>query len=168
MPVDISDFNSAISNSRLYFCIQLFANRHCSWNLSHRLLALTSLLIRSRYPLIIRLLLIPILIVKLNKTIKDGDISPWLIWNNLSTWSYGKIWTKRQENLTEKILNYRNGEDGRALLIFAADLRAFGAHALPNTYKKLFVSNASILFYHLAFGILDYLGLFVPYKTILN
>ena len=39
---------------------------------------------------------------KSNKTIKDGDIAPWPIWNNLCTWPYGKIWAKRKENITEK------------------------------------------------------------------
>ena len=28
---------------------------------------------------------------ELNKTIKDGDIAPRPIWNNLSTWLHGKI-----------------------------------------------------------------------------
>ena len=47
-----------------------------------------------------------------NKTIKDGGIAPWLIWNNLSTRPYGKIWTKRKEKNNEKRLNHRNEEDG--------------------------------------------------------
>ena len=33
----------------------------------------------------------------LNKNTKDGDIAPWLIWNNRSTWLFRKIWTKRKE-----------------------------------------------------------------------
>ena len=64
-----------------------------------------------------------------NKTIKDGDIAPWLIWNNLSNWPYGKIWTERKEKNTKKRLNNRNGEDGRAFPFYSAVLRASGAQA---------------------------------------
>ena len=64
-----------------------------------------------------------------NKTIKDGGIAPWLIWNNLSTWPYQKIWTKRKEKNTEKRLNHKYGDDGWAFPLFAASLCAFGAQA---------------------------------------
>ena len=39
-----------------------------------------------------------------NKTIEDGVIAPWLILNNLSTWTYGEIWTKRKEKTPWKTI----------------------------------------------------------------
>ena len=61
-----------------------------------------------------------------NETIKDGDIAPWLIWNNLSTWPNWKIWTKRKEKDTEKNWTIEMGRMVERFL-FSAGLRAFGA-----------------------------------------
>ena len=100
-----------------------------------------------------------------NKTIKDGDISPWLIWNNLSTWSYGKIWTKRKENNTEKILNHKKGEDGQAFLFFAAGLSAFSAQAVPiqNVFLPMLQQSLTVLE---SWTILDFLNYLRPFGTI--
>ena len=38
-----------------------------------------------------------------NKTIKDGDIATWPIWNNLSTWPYRKIWRRRKKRTQKNI-----------------------------------------------------------------
>ena len=90
-----------------------------------------------------------------NKTIKDGDIAPWSIWNKLYTWPYDKIWTKRKEKNKEKRLNHRKGEDGRAFPFFAASLRAFGAQALC-MQNVFFSSDVSSVFDR--FGNFDHLG----------
>ena len=97
-----------------------------------------------------------------NKTIKDGVIAPWLILNNLSTWTYGEIWTKRKEKTPLK--NDWTIVIGRMVehfFFYAAGLRSFGALAVP--IQNVFFSNASSFFDR--FGVLDSLG---PFCTILD
>ena len=73
----------------------------------------------------------------INKTIKDGGIAPWLIWNNLSTWPYGKIWTKRKEKNTEKDWTI---EMGRMVERFLFLLQAFAPSALRLYCMYFFLS----------------------------
>ena len=51
-------------------------------------------------------LLLYIAPIIVNKTVKDGDIAPWSIWNNLSIWLYEKILTERKEKNREIRFNY--------------------------------------------------------------
>ena len=62
---------------------------------------------------------------KLHKTIKDGGTAPWLIWNDLSTWPYGKIWTKRKERIKDWTIGM-----GRMVECFLFLLQAFAPSAL--------------------------------------
>ena len=80
-------------------------------------------------------------ISKSNKTIKDGGIAPWLIWKNLSTRPYGKIWTKRKEKNTEKDLTIVMG---RMVEHFLFLLQTFAPSAL-RLYFPLFLVCVSIL-----------------------
>ena len=38
----------------------------------------------------------------MNKTIKDGDIAPGPLWNNLSTWPYKERFEQREKKRTQK------------------------------------------------------------------
>ena len=80
-----------------------------------------------------------------NKTIKDGDIAPWLIWNNLSTWPNGKIWTNRKEKNNEIGLNHRNREDSIA---FAFLTSAFAPSALRPCIQHVSLIICKIRFQH--------------------
>ena len=70
-----------------------------------------------------------------NKTIKDGGIAPWLIGNNLSTWPYRKIWTKRKEKNKEKRLNHDMGGMVERFLFL---LQAFAPSALRLDVHKMY------------------------------
>jgi hypothetical protein len=79
----------------------------------------------------------------------------------LPTW---KDLKKRKEKNTEKRLNQRSGEDGRAFPFFPSDLRAFGAQAvrLQTVFFPMLQASLTILE---SWTILDH---FRPSWTILD
>ena len=97
-----------------------------------------------------------------NKTIKDGDIAPWLFWNNLSTWPHGKIWTERKEKNTEKDWTIEMERMVERFLFFPAALHAFGAQVvcLHHVFFPMLQASLTILE---SWTILDH---FRPFRNI--
>ena len=85
---------------------------------------------------------------------------PKLFWIRIILRPYGKIWTKSKEKNTEKRLDHRKGEDGRAFLFCCRPSRL---RRSVHLYVKCIFSDVSGILYR--FGILDHIG---PFCTILD